>query len=181
MCEKYHTNGKDEFWAFMDLEKAYDTIDRHGMWQMLRVYGVRGKLLKAVQSIYVESIGRVSGWEIMWVNGFRLMLHSDRAVWCLHGCLMYTWLFNVSHYALTNCSIYISYFIRSCCEYYLAVFHMSHFLILFVKLLTFLVGFELTMRDDLLSIESNTSPMSHGRLRTCIVICIFMLKFPLIF
>ena len=42
-------------WAFMDLEKGYDTIDRHGMWQMLRVYGVGGKLLKAVQSFYVDS------------------------------------------------------------------------------------------------------------------------------
>ena len=27
VCEKYLTNGKDVFWAFMDLEKAYDTID----------------------------------------------------------------------------------------------------------------------------------------------------------
>ena len=27
-CEKYLANGKDVFWAFMDLEKAYDTIDR---------------------------------------------------------------------------------------------------------------------------------------------------------
>ena len=50
VCEKYLANGKDVFWAFMDLEKAYDTIDLHGMWQMLRVYGVGGKLLKAVQS-----------------------------------------------------------------------------------------------------------------------------------
>ena len=40
VCEKHLANGKDVFWAFMDLEKAYDTIDRHGMWQMLRVYGV---------------------------------------------------------------------------------------------------------------------------------------------
>ena len=32
VCEKYLENGKDVFWAFMDLEKAYDTIDRHGMW-----------------------------------------------------------------------------------------------------------------------------------------------------
>ena len=55
VCEKYLANGKDVFWAFMDLEKAYDTIDRHGMWQMLRVYGVGGKLLKAVQSFYVDS------------------------------------------------------------------------------------------------------------------------------
>ena len=28
----------------------YDTIDWHGMWQMIRLYGVGGKLLKAVQS-----------------------------------------------------------------------------------------------------------------------------------
>ena len=55
-------NGKDVFWAFMDLEKAYDTIDRHGKWQMLRVYGVGGKLLKAVQSFYIDIR---SGWEIM--------------------------------------------------------------------------------------------------------------------
>ena len=47
VCEK-NLGEKDVFWAFMDLEKAYDTIDRHGMWQMLRVYGVGGKLLKAV-------------------------------------------------------------------------------------------------------------------------------------
>ena len=39
----------------MDLEKAYDKIDRHGMWRMPRVYGVRGKLLKEVQKFYVDS------------------------------------------------------------------------------------------------------------------------------
>ena len=39
----------------MDLEKAYDTIDRYGMWPMLRVYAVGGKLLKAVQSFYIDS------------------------------------------------------------------------------------------------------------------------------
>ena len=55
VCEKYLANGKDVFWAFIDLEKAYDTIDQQGMWQMLRVYGVGGKLLKAVQSFYAGS------------------------------------------------------------------------------------------------------------------------------
>ena len=53
LCEKYQANGKDVFWAFMDLKNAYDTIDRHGKRQMLRVYGVGGKLLKAVQSCLV--------------------------------------------------------------------------------------------------------------------------------
>ena len=55
VCEKYLANGKDVFWAFMDLEKAYDTIDRHVMWQMLIVYGVEGNLLNAVQSFHVDS------------------------------------------------------------------------------------------------------------------------------
>ena len=39
----------------MDLEKAYDTIDSYGIWQLLRVYAVGGKSLKAVQSFYVDS------------------------------------------------------------------------------------------------------------------------------
>ena len=57
----------------MDLENAYDTIDQHGMWQMLRVYGVEGKLLKAVQSFYVHSRACVRVGNDG-VNGLRLML-----------------------------------------------------------------------------------------------------------
>ena len=53
--EKYLQNKKDVLWAFMDLGNPYDTIDQHGIWQMLRVEGVRGKLLKAVQSFYVDN------------------------------------------------------------------------------------------------------------------------------
>ena len=72
----------------MDLEKAYDTIDRHGMWQMLRVYTVAGKLLKAVQSYYIDSAACVRMGNVVseWfpVN-FRLR----------QGCFMSPWLFNV--------------------------------------------------------------------------------------
>ena len=88
VCEKYLANGKDVFWAFMDLEKSYDTIDRYGMWQMLRVYGVGGKLLKAVQSFYVDSRACVR-------------VGNDVGEWfpvnvvLRQGCVMYPWLFNV--------------------------------------------------------------------------------------
>ena len=73
VCELYLANGKDVFWVSMDLEKAHDMIDRHGMWQILTVYGVGGKLLKRVESFYVDSRASVRvGNDVS--DGFRLML-----------------------------------------------------------------------------------------------------------
>ena len=46
---------------FMDLEKAYAGIDRNALWQVLRIYGIRGSLCKAVQSFYSESRACVKG------------------------------------------------------------------------------------------------------------------------
>ena len=67
VCEKYQPSRKDVLCAFMDLEKAM--IDRHGMWQMLEcMYGVGGKLLKAVQSFYIDSTAcvRVGNYVSEW-------------------------------------------------------------------------------------------------------------------
>ena len=50
VCEKNVANGKDVFLAFMDLEKTCDTMDLHGMWKMLRVYGT-GRNLQAVRFV----------------------------------------------------------------------------------------------------------------------------------
>ena len=89
VCEKYLANEKYVFWAFMNLEKAYDTIDRHGIWQMLRVYGVGGKLLKAVQSFYVESMACVRmGNDVSEWFPVNVGLRQG----CLHGCLMCIWM-----------------------------------------------------------------------------------------
>ncbi len=41
--------------AFMDLEKAYDRVDWLALWKVLRMYGVGGKLLSAIQSFYEEA------------------------------------------------------------------------------------------------------------------------------
>ena len=40
VCGEYLAKWKDVFGAFIDLEKAYDTIDQRGKRRMLRVYGV---------------------------------------------------------------------------------------------------------------------------------------------
>ena len=72
----------------MDLEKANDTVDRHGMWQIRRVYGVGRKLLKAVLNFYVDHRACVR-------------VGNDVCEWFLvtveltQGCVMSPWLFNV--------------------------------------------------------------------------------------
>ena len=88
ICEKYLAKGKDVFWPFIDLEMAYAMINRYGMWQLLRLYGVGGKLLKAVQSFCKDSRACVR-------------VGNDASEWFLvnvglrPGCVMSPWLFNV--------------------------------------------------------------------------------------
>ena len=49
ISEKYLGKGKDVYFAFLDLEKAYDRVDRDAMWNVLRVYGIGGRLLRGVR------------------------------------------------------------------------------------------------------------------------------------
>ncbi len=39
----------------MDLEKAFDRVDWLALWDVLKIYGVGGKLLSAIQSFYEEA------------------------------------------------------------------------------------------------------------------------------
>ncbi|KAK5878883.1 hypothetical protein CesoFtcFv8_024252 [Champsocephalus esox] len=43
------------YMCFVDLEKAYDRVPREVLWEVLREYGVRGSLLRAIQSLYSQS------------------------------------------------------------------------------------------------------------------------------
>ena len=45
--------------GFMDLEKAYDRVNREALWQVLRMYDVGGKVLNGVKSRYVNSLACV--------------------------------------------------------------------------------------------------------------------------
>ncbi len=41
--------------AFMNLEKAYDRVDWLALWDVLKIYGVGGKLLSQIKSFYEEA------------------------------------------------------------------------------------------------------------------------------
>ena len=88
LCEKYARKGRTLYWAFMDLEKAYDRVDRDALWEVMRIYGVGGRLLRAVKSFYVDSKAcvRVGNETSEWFSvktGVR------------QGCVISPWLFNI--------------------------------------------------------------------------------------
>ena len=41
---------------FIDLEKAYDRVNREALLQVLRMYDVGGKLLNGIRSMYINSV-----------------------------------------------------------------------------------------------------------------------------
>ena len=41
--------------SFIDLEKAYDMVNKEALWQVLRMYDVEGKLLSGIKGMYVDS------------------------------------------------------------------------------------------------------------------------------
>ena len=41
--------------SFIDLEKAYNRVNREALWQVMRMHDVRGKLLSGIKSMNVGS------------------------------------------------------------------------------------------------------------------------------
>ena len=88
LSEKMIEKNKKMVVACVDLEKAYDRVGRDKLWKVLEEYGVKGRLLRAIRSLYKKSEGCVrvkdelSSWFPI-TQGVR------------QGCVMSPWLFNV--------------------------------------------------------------------------------------
>ena len=88
LCEKMKEKEKRVWIAFMDLEKAYDRVDRDALWQVLRIYGIGGRVLRGIMSFYVEGKACVRvGDEVSECFEVKMGLRQ--------GCVMSPWLFNV--------------------------------------------------------------------------------------
>ena len=80
--------GRDVYFAFIDLEKAYDRVDRRTLWQVVSIYGVGGKLLMAWQSLYEDNgvCVKVGGEESKWF---------ESKVGLGQSCVVSLWLLNI--------------------------------------------------------------------------------------
>ena len=88
IVEKTIEKDKKVYMAFVDLEKAYDNVSREKLWKVLDEYGVKGKLLRAIQALYEDGKARVK------VGGLESELFVvHRGV--RQRCTLSPWLFNV--------------------------------------------------------------------------------------
>ncbi len=55
LVEEYLGKAKKLYAAFMDLEKAYNRVDREALWIVLKICGVGGQLLNGIQAFYREA------------------------------------------------------------------------------------------------------------------------------
>ncbi len=55
LVEEYLGKGKKLYFTVLDLEKAYDRVDREALWSVLKICGVGGLLLKGIQAFYREA------------------------------------------------------------------------------------------------------------------------------
>ncbi len=72
----------------IDLEKAYDRVDREALWSVLKIYAVGGQLLKGIQTFYREANAcvRVGG---EFSESFAVEVGGRQE------CLMSPWLFYI--------------------------------------------------------------------------------------
>ena len=59
MQEKHHAVKKPVYFAFVDLEKAFDRVPRDVLWWALRTLGVEEWAIRAIQSMYANARSRV--------------------------------------------------------------------------------------------------------------------------
>ncbi len=88
LVEKYLEKDRKLFAAFMNLEKTYHRVDRKGLYDILRVYGVGGQLLEGIRSFYKNASASVQ------VNG-ELSESFSVEVRVRQGCMMPPWLFSI--------------------------------------------------------------------------------------
>ncbi len=89
--EKMIEKNKKMYVAFVDLEKAYDTMSRKKLWRVLEGYNICGKLLTGIKALYEGSQAcmRVESRVSQWFEIRQGVRQGD--VYCLQYCSTSSW------------------------------------------------------------------------------------------
>jgi hypothetical protein len=60
IIEKHREYNIPTYIAFIDLEKAFDTVNRAKVWEILQNKGIPRRLIRTVQSMYVNTVIKTS-------------------------------------------------------------------------------------------------------------------------
>ncbi len=88
VVEKILPKGKKTIRCLHGSRKANDRVDWLALWEVLRIYGVGGRLLSAMRSFYEEASACVK------ISG-ETSEHFEIKVGLRQGCVVSPWLFNV--------------------------------------------------------------------------------------
>jgi len=80
--------GKPLYVCFIDLRKAYDSVNRELLWQAMKTYGISGKIVRIVSSLYENTRAKVR------VNGVLSECLSLKTG-VKQGCVLSPLLFNI--------------------------------------------------------------------------------------
>ncbi len=82
--------GKDRklYAAFMDLENAYNRVDREVLWYVLKIYGVEGQVMERIKAFHRVVKACVKA-DVELSDSFAI------GVGVRQGCVMSPWLFNI--------------------------------------------------------------------------------------
>ena len=88
LAEKYEEFGKDLYVCYIDFRKAFDSIWRKGLWNVMRHLGYPEKIIKILENAYRDTFSavRVDGELSEWFNTI---------VGVLQGCVLSPMLFNI--------------------------------------------------------------------------------------
>ena len=90
LSEKYHEYGRDLYICYVDFQKAFDSVWRKGLWQVMRHLGYDNKIIRLLESMYRSTVSSVR-------VGAQDELSSwfETLVGVLQGCVLSPLLFNI--------------------------------------------------------------------------------------
>ena len=77
------------YMCFIDLRKAYDSVNRELLWQAMREYGISGKIVRIMNSLYENTRAKVR------VNGVLsecLSLRGEARMCAVATCSTFSWI-----------------------------------------------------------------------------------------